>query len=214
MDNITTRADNKFISAYKNKIDNGDIVSVLFSGVGGQGILLATSILAHACLYEGYDVKVSEVHGMAQRGGSVVGSVRFGRQVFSPIISHADIIVSLEKLESLRYIDKLKNNGIIIINNYEVLPISMFGGSYSYPHEIDKKIKNFTKNFFIVNAREIAEHVGSAKTMNVILIGVLSNFLPVDMNNWIRSIEKVVPKKVLNLNINAFNQGKNFKNDL
>lgn len=213
MNNMGTKADNKFISFYKNKIDKGDIVSILFSGVGGQGILLATSITAHACFFEGYDVKVSEVHGMAQRGGSVVGSVRFGRKVFSPIVSEADIIVSLEKLESLRHIDKLKNNGIIIVNDYEVLPISMFGGKYSYPHEIGEKIKNFTDNFFIVNALGIAERIGSAKAMNVILIGVLSNFLPVDTGNWIRSIEKVVPEKVRDLNINAFNLGKNFKND-
>ena len=123
MDNKTVK---KYLSECGNKIKNDEIVSVLFSGVGGQGILLATAIMAHACLYEDYDVKVTEVHGMAQRGGSVVGSVRFGRKVFSPVISKADIIVSLEKLESFRYIDKLKNKGIIIINDYEVLPISVF----------------------------------------------------------------------------------------
>ncbi len=213
MDNISAKEDNKFISLYKNKINSGDIVSILFSGVGGQGILLATSITAHACLFEGYDVKVSEVHGMAQRGGSVVGSIRFGRQVFSPIISDADIIVSLEKLESLRYIEKLRNDGIIIINDYEVLPISMFGGNFSYPHDIIEKIKNFTDNFFIINAMKIAEQIGSAKTMNVILIGFLSNFLPVDTDNWIRSIKKVVQKKILDLNLKAFDLGKNFKNN-
>lgn len=212
MDSINNNADNKYLSAYENKIKNGGIISVLFSGVGGQGILLATSIMAHACLYDGYDVKVTEVHGMAQRGGSVVGSVRFGKQVFSPIISRADIIVSLEKLESLRYIDKLENNGIIIINDYEVLPISVFGGDYTYPHEISGKIKNFTSNYFIVKAFETAQQIGSAKTMNVILIGALSNFLPVKAKSWIRSIEKVVPKKIMDLNLKAFEIGKNFKN--
>jgi len=208
MDNITIK---KYLSECGNKIKNNEIVSVLFSGVGGQGILLATSIMAHACLYDDYDVKVTEVHGMAQRGGSVVGSVRFGTKVFSPVISKADIIVSLEKLESLRYIDKLKNKGIIIINDYEVLPISVFGGKFSYPHEISENIKSFTDNFLIVKALETAKKIGSEKTMNVILIGVLSNFLPIKMQSWLKSIKKVVPKKILDLNLEAFDIGKNLK---
>jgi indolepyruvate ferredoxin oxidoreductase beta subunit len=208
MDNLTIK---KYLSECDDKIKNNETVSVLFSGVGGQGILLATAIMAHACLYDDYDVKVTEVHGMAQRGGSVVGSVRFGRKVFSPVISRADIIVSLEKLESLRYIDKLKNNGIIIINDYEVLPISVFGGKFSYPHEISEKIKNFTDNFLVIKALEIAQKIGSEKTMNVILIGALSNFLPIKMQSWLRSIKKVVPKKILDLNLNAFDIGKNLK---
>ena len=208
MDNKTIK---KYLSEYDNKIKNDEIISVLFSGVGGQGILLATAIMAHACLYEDYDVKVTEVHGMAQRGGSVVGSVRFGRKVFSPVISKADIIVSIEKLESLRYIDKLENNGIIIINDYEVLPISVFGGKFSYPHEISAKIKNFTGNFLIIKALEIAQKIGSEKTMNVILIGALSNFLPIKMQSWLKSIKKVVPKKILDLNLKAFDIGKNLK---
>jgi indolepyruvate ferredoxin oxidoreductase, beta subunit len=148
---------------------------------------------------------------MAQRGGSVVGSVRFGTKVFSPVISKADIIVSLEKLESLRYIDKLENNGIIIINNYEVLPISVFGGKFSYPHEISEKIKSFTDNFLIVKALESAKKIGSEKTMNVILIGALSNFLPIKIQSWMKSIKKVVPKKILDLNLEAFEMGKNLK---
>jgi indolepyruvate ferredoxin oxidoreductase, beta subunit len=208
MDNITVK---KYLSECSDKIKNNEIISVLFSGVGGQGILLATSIMAHACLYDGYDVKVTEVHGMAQRGGSVVGSVRFGTKVFSPVISKADIIVSLEKLESIRYIDKLKNKGIIIINDYEVLPISVFGGKFSYPHDIGEKIKNFTDNFLIVKALETAKKIGSEKTMNVILIGALSNFLPIKMQSWLKSIKKVVPKKILDLNLEAFDMGKNLK---
>jgi indolepyruvate ferredoxin oxidoreductase, beta subunit len=208
MHSINTK---KYLSECNDKIKNNGIVSVLFSGVGGQGILLATALMAHACLYDGYDVKVTEVHGMAQRGGSVVGSVRFGREVFSPVISTADVIVSLEKLESLRYIDKLENNGIIIINDYEVLPISVFGGKFFYPHEISEKIKNFTDNFLIIKALEIAQKIGSEKTMNVILIGALSNFLPIKMQSWLKSIKKVVPKKILDLNLNAFDIGKNLK---
>ena len=208
MDN---KAIKKYLSQCNDKIKNNEILSVLFSGVGGQGILLATAIMAHACLYDDYDVKVAEVHGMAQRGGSVVGSVRFGKKVFSPVISKADIIVSLEKLESLRYIDKLENNGIIIINDYEVLPISVFGGKFSYPHEIIEKVNNFTNNFIVINALEIAQEIGSEKTMNVILIGALSNFLPVKMQSWLKSIKKVVPKKVLDLNLKAFEIGKNLK---
>ncbi|MHB1347394.1 MAG: indolepyruvate oxidoreductase subunit beta [Candidatus Humimicrobiaceae bacterium] len=201
----------KYLSQCNDKIINNDIVSVLFSGVGGQGILLATAIMAYACLCDDYDVKVTEVHGMAQRGGSVIGSVRFGKKVFSPVISEADIIVSLEKLESLRYIDKLKNNGIIIINDYEVLPISVFDGRFSYPHDISSKIKSFTSNFMLIKALEIAQKIGSEKTMNVILLGALSNFLPVKTQSWLKSLKKVVPKKVLDLNLKAFEIGKNLK---
>jgi len=208
MNNITIK---KYLSEYGDKIKNNEIISVLFSGVGGQGILLATSIMAHACLYDDYDVKVTEVHSMAQRGGSVLGSVRFGMKVFSPVIPKADIIVSLEKLESLRYIDKLKNNGIIMINDYEVVPISVFGDKFSYPHEISEKIKIFTDNFLIVKALETAKKIGSEKTMNVILIGALSNFLPIKMQSWLKSIKKVVPKKILDLNLEAFDMGKNLK---
>jgi indolepyruvate ferredoxin oxidoreductase beta subunit len=208
MDSIIIK---KYLSECGKKIKNNEVISVLFTGVGGQGILLATSIMAHACLYDDYDVKVTEVHGMAQRGGSVVGSVRFGAKVFSPVISKADIIVSLEKLESLRYIDKLKNNGIIIINDFEVLPISVFGGKFLYPHEISENIKSFTDNFFILKALEAAKKIGSEKTMNVILIGALSNFLPIKNQSWLKSIKKVVPKKILDLNLEAFEIGKNLK---
>lgn len=212
-DKRSIKESNKFLSLFENKINDKDVISILFSGVGGQGILLASSITAHACLFEGFDVKVSEVHGMAQRGGSVAGSVRFGREVFSPVISCADIIVSLEKLESLRYIEKLKNDGVILINDHEILPVSIFEKNYSYPHEIIKNIKSFTDNFFIIDTMKIAEQIGSAKIMNVIMIGFLSNFLPVSMDSWVRSIKEVVPKKILEQNLKAFALGKNFKND-
>lgn len=209
MNSVLKFEKNKYLSIYEDKIKNDEVISVLFAGVGGQGILLATAIMAHACLYEGFDVKVTEVHGMAQRGGSVVGSVRFGRKFFSHMISKADIIIALEKLESLRYIDKLENNGIIIINDYKILPMSVFSEKYLYPYEISKKIINFTNNFFIVKAQDIAKTLDSIKTMNVILMGYLSNFLPIKKQNWISSIKKVVPEKIMDLNLKAFEMGRN-----
>jgi indolepyruvate ferredoxin oxidoreductase beta subunit len=194
-------------------IKNNKVISTLFTGVGGQGILLATSIIARACLYEGLDVKVTEVHGMAQRGGSVVGSVRFGKKVFSPLISKADIIIALEKLESLRYIDDLNDEGIIIVNDYEILPVSIFDNNYKkyeYPYDVEKQLKKFTNNVFIINALDIAKNLDNIKTMNIILLGYLSNFLPIKKQNWISSINKILPKKLVDLNLKAFEIGSKF----
>lgn len=204
-----------FVSRTKNILESRNILSILFTGVGGQGIILTTRVLAEAALYSGLDVKVSEVHGMAQRGGSVVGSVRVGRKVYSPTVGKADFIVSLEKLEALRYINRLNSEGFIIINKMQICPVSVFfDNSVDYPEDIDSKIRSFTSNYKFINAIEIAKKLNETRVSNLVLLGYLSNYLPIDDNFWIKSITKNVPKKAVDVNIEAFSEGKKIKNTI
>ena len=149
---------------------------------------------------------------MAQRGGSVLGSVRIGREVFSPTINKADFIIALEKLEALRYIDKLDCSGFIIINDFEIYPISVFSGSENYPRDIISKVEGKTSNYILVKAVEIAKRLGEIRTSNIILIGCLSNFIPIEEKFWIQSIKKNVPAKAINVNIEAFKEGRQIVN--
>jgi indolepyruvate ferredoxin oxidoreductase beta subunit len=193
---------------YLNSLKEGDTVSVLFAGVGGQGIILSSRVLAHAAINAGFDVKVSEVHGMAQRGGSVEGSVRFGKKVYSPTTGEADFIIALEKLEALRYVPRLKSEGTVIINDYEIYPSTLYSKDASYPEKIEKKIKKITPNSYFVPAVEIAKSLGEIRAANIVLLGLLSNFLPFDCDCWIESIEKNVKQKAVKLNIRAFVRGR------
>ncbi|MBM3712062.1 MAG: indolepyruvate oxidoreductase subunit beta [Actinobacteria bacterium] len=190
-------------------LKNGDTVSILFAGVGGQGIILAGTVLAQAAINEGFDVKVSEVHGMSQRGGSVEGSVRIGSKVFSPTINKSDFIIALEKLEGLRYIRKLGSGGLIIINNYEIYPSSVFLKGISYPDDIEERVSKITRNYIFVNAVKAAANLGEIRSSNIIMLGLLSNFLPFKTDCWLEAIKKSVPAKALNINVEAFGTGKN-----
>ncbi len=206
IENIT----NIFSNFILDLINSGKILSILFVGVGGQGIILSTSILANAVIYEGFDVKVSEVHGMAQRGGSVEGSVRIAKKVFSPTIDKADFLIALEKLEALRYVNKLKSSGIAIINNYEIIPASInFDKKLDYPTKIKEVIKQYSKNTIFINAIEIAKNLKEIRTSNTVLLGVLSNFLPISLDSWQKAISKSVPAKAIDLNKKAFTIGRN-----
>jgi len=212
-DNINNRKQEKTgISAYlernRKTIDEGGTLSVMFSGVGGQGIILASTVLARAASVQGYDVKVSEVHGMAQRGGSVVGSVRFGRKVYSPIIDKADIIMALEKLESVRYLDLLKPDGFLFINDYELVPVSVYTGDKKYPPDIIEKVREITSSFSLVKASEEAAGLGDARAGNVVLMGSLSRFLPIKLKSWEKALEELLPENVLEINLNAFARGR------
>jgi len=198
----------EYLENNREKIKRGGTVSVMFSGVGGQGIILATTVLAKAAMFEGFDVKVSEVHGMAQRGGSVVGSVRFGEKVYSPIIDKADLIISLEKLESARYLDLLNPEGFLFINDYEIYPVSIYLEDRDYPDDIIKKISNVTSRYKLVEATKIAMGLGEIRASNMVLIGSLSLFLPISLESWMGSIKESVPGKALELNINAFEKGR------
>ena len=198
-----------YLEKCEKDLKKGQILSVLFTGVGGQGIILATTVLAKAAIESGFDVKVSEVHGMAQRGGSVEGSVRIGKEVFSPIINKADFIIAAEKLEALRYIGKLQSGGFLLVNDYEIYPSTVFSKDTGYPKNIEERISNLTKNYMIIDAVQIALKLNEIRVANMVMLGAFSNFLPLEPGCWAGAIKENVPSKALNINIEAFNLGKN-----
>ncbi len=208
MKKITTNYLKKYQDNFETRLKDKEIITVLFAGVGGQGILLATAITARACLLNGLDVKVSEVHGMAQRGGSVTGSVRFGRKVFSPTPGDADFIISLEESEALRYSDNFKKDSILIYNTYRIYPTAIYNSNISYPEDIGQKLSGLVADVFPVDAFETAEYQGSYKAMNTVLLGFFSNFLSISLRNWENAIQDLVSQKVLDMNIKAFNAGR------
>ena len=184
--------------------------NILAIGVGGQGIILASEILAYALMAAGYDVKKSEVHGMAQRGGSVNSHVRFGKKVYSPIIKEGevDILFAFEQLESLRYLGFLNPNTQIILNNHVINPPSVSLGVDEYPKDVPGIIKERYPNFHLANGLDLAEKIGNPRTANIVLLGVLSRYVGVDEVHWIDGITKVLPEKLREINIDAFRLGR------
>ena len=184
---------------------------IMIVGVGGQGSLLASKLLGSVLLAENYDVKVSEVHGMSQRGGSVVTYVRFGDKVYSPITDKgcADMIVSFELLEAARYTEYLKEGGTIIVNTQEINPITVITGSAKYPEKLLEKIKAKQISVDGLDALAIANEAGSQKAVNIVLMGVLSKYFDIPESAWLEAIEKCVPSKFVELNKKAFLLGKN-----
>jgi indolepyruvate ferredoxin oxidoreductase beta subunit len=181
--------------------------------VGGQGIILASNVLCTAAALEGMDVKKSEVHGMAQRGGTVITHIRYGDKVFSPLIEEgtADFILAFETLEALRYIHYLKKQGTVIVNNREIPPMSVLVGAATYPPDTIQRISRKAK-VHTVHAEEIAKRLGNVKSVNIILLGVLAQFLPFKTTSWQQAIKSQVKKKYVDLNKKAFTQG--YKNPL
>lgn len=188
-----------------------DTKSVMIVGVGGQGSLLASRILGNVLLNQGFDVKVSEVHGMSQRGGSVVTYVKYGKKVYSPVIEkgEADIIISFEELESARWIPYLKKGGHLITSIQKIDPMPVITGNMEYPEDIDGKIKNLGIDIISVDALGLAEQAGTAKASNVVLMGVLSTKMGFDESVWQNALEQCVPSKFLELNKKAFALGVN-----
>ncbi len=185
--------------------------NIMIVGVGGQGSLLASKLLGKLLLTKGYDIKVSEVHGMSQRGGSVVTYVRFGDKVYSPIIDkgEADFIVSFELLEAARYTEYLKPDGKIITNTQQINPMPVITGAAQYPSDLAEKIKSKGINITAVDALSLAEEAGSAKAVNIVLMGILSAYFDFTEDEWDKAIESSVPEKFLELNKKAFKLGKN-----
>ncbi len=184
-------------------------MNILIAGVGGQGTLLASRILGCVAQDGGYDVKVSEVHGMAQRGGSVVTYVKYGEKVFSPIIEEgeADIVLAFEELEAYRYLPYLKKGGKLLMNTQMTDPMPVITGKMAYPSDIPEKIKGLSVDLKAVDALKLAREAGSEKAVNVVLIGVLAAFTDIPEANWISAIEKTVPAKFLEINKKAFALG-------
>jgi len=184
-------------------------MNIMIVGVGGQGTLLASRILGKVALACGYDCKVSEVHGMSQRGGSVETFVKFGDKVYSPIIgvAEADIILAFEALEGYRALKYLKRGGKLIINTQNIDPMPVIVGEAKYPEGIFDKIREKNVEFTQVNATEIAKACGNIKAVNVVLIGVLAKNTKIDKEVWIKAIEDTVPEKFKEVNVNAFLKG-------
>jgi indolepyruvate ferredoxin oxidoreductase beta subunit len=187
----------------------GNQTNILIVGVGGQGTLLTSRIIADVAVQLGYDVKVSEIHGMAQRGGSVVSQVRYGDKIYSPIIKKgdADIILAFEKLEAARWLDYLKPDGMVIINNERVNPLPVMSGKMKYPDDIHEKVGALVPDTMIVDASEIAEKCGNARAANVVLVGMLSRVIGLPVDEVKKAIERLVPSKALEINLKAFQQG-------
>ncbi|MFZ5968004.1 MAG: indolepyruvate oxidoreductase subunit beta [Bacillota bacterium] len=185
-----------------------DIKNILLVGVGGQGIILASKILSEGLISAGYDVKMSEVHGMAQRGGSVTTQVRFGKKVYSPIIGkgQADIIVAFEKMEALRWMDHLKVGGKVIVNDYEIPSAPILVGTAKYPQNVIEVLKE-KADTTIFKAAEIARELGNTRTMNVVMTGALAKAMGLDEVDWEDVVRSNVKEKFIDINIEAFRKG-------
>ena len=183
--------------------------NVMIVGVGGQGSLLASKLLGKLLTAEGYDVKVSEVHGMSQRGGSVVTYVRFGDKVYSPVISkgEADFIVSFEKIEAARYADTLKKDGKIVVNSQMIDPMPVITGAAEYPENVLEELKE--KGVFVdeIDALSLAQQAGNAKSVNIVLMGRLAKYFHIDYEKWLEAIKVSVKPQFVDVNLKAFELG-------
>ncbi len=184
---------------------------VMIVGVGGQGSLLASKLLGRLLVNEDYDVKVSEVHGMSQRGGSVVTYVRYGDKVYSPIITdgEADVIIAFEKLEAARYARFLKKDGLIVVNTQQIDPMPVIIGAAEYPENILNELKDKGVNIEAVDALTLAEQAGSAKCVNIVLMGCAAKRFGIPYDAWIKAIENTVAPKFVQMNKKAFDLGYN-----
>ncbi|MCX8132129.1 MAG: indolepyruvate oxidoreductase subunit beta [Clostridia bacterium] len=186
-------------------------LNIMIVGVGGQGSLLASRILGNVALKKSYDVKVSEVHGMSQRGGSVVTYVKIGKKVNSPLIEQgeADVILGFEQLESLRWVEYLKEDGKLIVSEQTINPMPVIMGKASYPENIIDKLKASYKNVISIDALDIAKKCGNIKAVNIVLLGLMAKGTAIEKDTWLESIRETVPAKFLEVNMNAFEAGYN-----
>lgn len=186
------------------------VVSVLIAGVGGQGVLLASEILAEAAGIEGRDVKKSEVHGMAQRGGSVVSHLRFGDEVFSPLIPEAgaDFLVSFELLETLRYLGYLHRGSLVVANRQRILPLPVTTGRAVYPGDVEERIRDTGLRHRFLDAAALAAEAGNPKAVNAAVLGALAGALPFRAETWEEALRRQVPPRHLAANLRAFALGR------
>jgi indolepyruvate ferredoxin oxidoreductase beta subunit len=188
-----------------------DVKNILLAGVGGQGILLASEVLSEVMMMDGKDVKKNEIHGMSQRGGSVTSHVRYGEKVYSSIIpeGQVDILFSFELLETCRYLPLLRENGQVIVNNLKIAPPSVALGKQDYPENLTEEIAKKFPATTVINGLDLALEAGNPKTVNTVLLGALSKVLDVDYQLWIAALKKMVPPKLLDINLKAFELGRN-----
>ncbi len=193
-------------------MENG-VKSLLLAGVGGQGILLASDIICKVMMGKGLDVKKSEVHGMAQRGGCVTSHVRYGTKVYSPLAKRGDvdIIVAFEKLESLRYLDYLKPGGLVLVNDEEIYPPSVNLGEADYPKDIYESLRaRFgSENVNVVNGPGLAAKAGNRRAVNTVMLGAVSRYVPgIDAGEWKQVLAEMLPEKIVEANLRAFDLGR------
>lgn len=189
------------------------VKSLLLAGVGGQGILLASDIICKVMMEKGYDVKKSEVHGMAQRGGCVTSHVRYGKKVYSPLArkGDVDIIVSFEKLEALRYLDYLKAGGLVLVNDEEIYPPSVNLGEADYPKGIYESLRSQfgPDHVKVVTGPEMAAKAGNRRAVNTVMLGAISRFIPeIGVEDWKKVLAKMLPEKIVEANLKAFDLGR------
>jgi len=184
--------------------------NIMIAGVGGQGTLLASKLLGSLLIGQGYDVKVSEVHGMAQRGGSVVTYVRYGERVASPIIDRgeADILVAFELLEAARWAEYLRPEGVLIANTQQILPMPVITGAAVYPEDLAERLREGCGRSVLVDALAPAEEAGSAKAVNVVLMGILSTVLGIPEAAWMAALERQLKPALVEMNKKAFYIGR------
>ena len=187
-----------------------DTKGVLMAGVGGQGILRASDIFSRVIMAAGLDVKKSEVHGMAQRGGCVTSHVRYGPKVYSPLAKKGDvdILVSFEKIETLRYLDYLKDDGTIIMNTEELYPPAVNLGEAIYPADVIETIERLFQEVKVVDATTLARQAGNIRSVNTVLLGALSACLPLETETWEKVLKESFPPKLIETNIEAFRLGR------
>jgi indolepyruvate ferredoxin oxidoreductase beta subunit len=187
------------------------ITNILLVGVGGQGILLASEILTEASMLAGFDVKKSEIHGMSQRGGSVVSHVRFGAEVNSPVVpeGEGDILFGFELLETCRYLSLLRPGAKVVVNDYRIAPPSVLLGKELYPEGLAERIKAQFPDFLLVDGLKLANEAGNPRAANTVLLGAVSKqLLEIAETHWLTALERMVPKKALEINIKAFQLGR------
>jgi indolepyruvate ferredoxin oxidoreductase beta subunit len=186
--------------------------NILLTGVGGQGTILTTKILSSALAQMGYDVKMSEIHGMSQRGGTVNTQLKYGDKVYAPNINEgeADVIVSFEKAEALRSLPYLKKGGKILMDRREIYSLPVLIGQFEYPHGADGELINVAEKVTVIPASEIAEGLGSIKAQNICLLGALVRALGLDKFDWEGLITSLVPPKTVEINLKAFRAGLKF----
>jgi indolepyruvate ferredoxin oxidoreductase beta subunit len=187
-------------------------INFVLTGVGGQGTLFASNIIAETGWTLGYDVKKAEIHGLSQRGGSVVSNVRWGAQVFSPIvpIGYGDVMIAFEKLEALRSLNLIRPGGLVIVNDYSIVPVAVSAGSDIYPNDekIQSGLQKVTQNIHWIKGMQIAENLGSPQTVNVVLLGALSVWMETQPDPWLSAIQKLAKPKFQEINLKAFEEGR------
>ncbi len=184
--------------------------NVIFAGVGGQGVILASKVIMEVAKRKGYDIKESEVHGMAQRGGSVDCHIRYGKEVFSPLIPKggADYVISLELLESMRKLEYLNKDSKLIVNREQINPAPVETGAMQYPADIESWLKSNFPSTIIVDTAEALKEAGTRKALNIVMIGCLSKFLEFEVSDWEDAIKSLVSEKFVEQNLKAFHLGR------